>query len=690
MLGAGILVLLSAIYFVWSVQKEWGPVIELRIREHRSLASVRVLAKSENGEEKWIGALSAGRLEERSPVSLSEIPPLLTQAIVTLEDPRFLSHEGVDTIGIARAIWANIKAMRYAQGGSTITQQLVKNIFLSNDKKLKRKLTEWILAPMVESTFSKDEVLEAYLNEIYFGQLGAYGVHGVARASDYYFGKSLDKLELHEMALIAALVKGPGYYDPWKHPQRAIDRRNFVLKKLAESNLIMEQEYAAAKMQALPSRKQQLAQVKAPYLMDALRQTLIAERGETELIKGAFDILLDIDLPMQQAAENVLAKRAEQWPAELQASFIAADPRTCTIKAYAGGTLYQISQLDHIRQIKRAMGSLIKPLLIQNLLNSPDENYNLASTVEDAPFKWSFDKDRSQWSPQNYDHKYRGMVSIRQILEQSLNVPMAKLFFARAPNGLLWNELYPIRELGLEIPQERALPSALLGSIEQSPWVVMETYLRFTRRAMGLAETAADLECKLSFAAVESVAKTDKDSDADSEISDDQDKQIENPFGVEGAQLTLAALQGALRRGTSASLGSKIDKNQFWAGKTGTSSDLRDSWYVAMSPHLVALSWVGRDDNKETKFTGATAALPIVAEIILPYSKTVESWQWPQSSKLEWQMVERARACLAPKTIKSALPPQTTPPPEDFSIDGTRYYWELFKAESLPKRCEDL
>lgn len=682
MLGACGLFLAAASYFVWSVQSQWGSIIESRINEQKSISSIRVLAEDASGNEKWIGALSAGRLEERMPVTLSEIPPLLTQAIVTLEDPRFLNHEGIDTFGIARAMWANIKALRYAQGGSTITQQLVKNVFLTNEKTIKRKLTELVLAALVEKNFGKDAILEAYMNEIYYGQIGAYEVHGVARAANYYFGKELAKLELHEMALIAALAKGPGYYDPWRHPHRATDRRNFVLKKLVEKDLILEEEFIQAKMQALPARKEQLASVRAPYLMDALRKLLIEREGERALLKGGFDINLALDLTLQKLAEESLAARAKEWEPELQGSFIAADPRTCAIKAYVGGTEYRISQLDHIRQIKRAMGSLMKPLTLHPLLNSDSENYNLATAIEDSSYTWSFDKGRSEWAPQNYDKKFRGLVSLREILEQSLNVPLTKIFYERNPEGLLWNEFTSVRALGLDIPQERALPSALLGSIEQSPWKVMEAYLRFTRMALGLATDAADLECQLHFEKKEALPS--------STLSESEDLES-NGYGQEGARLAIAALEGGLRRGTSVGLGSRISDEQQWAGKTGTSSDLRDSWYVALSPQLVALSWVGRDDNKETKFTGASGALPIVRDVLLPFSKTLNSWKWPEPDGFEWKVVERKRHCLAQSEIMTTDGPiSTTPPPGDFMVNGVRHYWELFHKDSLPIRCEEL
>lgn len=681
----GILALLFVVlcvYFVWSTTAQWGPVIESRILEQRSLSSVRILAKNSEGNEQWVGSLSGGRLEERLPLKLEQIPPLLTQAIVTLEDPRFLEHGGFDAMGIARAMWANIKALRYAQGGSTITQQLVKNVFLSNEKTIERKLVEFVLATMVESNFEKDAILETYLNEIYYGQLGPFEVHGVGRAAEYYFSKSIDELELHEMALLAALAKGPGYYDPWRHPERTKNRRDFVLFKLADRSLILQSEYAEAIEKPLPERQNRMAPTRAPYLMDALKQTLLSEKGEDALVSETFDYVLDLDLELQKKAEEALKNRADKWDANTQGLFVAADPRSCTIKAYVGGSSYRISQLDHIRQIKRPVGSLMKPLLAQALLR-PRNGFHLASVLTDKALVWDFDKGRSTWSPQNYDKKYRGEVSLRETLESSYNVPFVRIFHEKEPNGMMWAALDPVRALGFEIPVERAFPSALLGSIEQSPWRVLEAYLRVTRMALGLAHDAADFDCQLSF---EKAADLPEPSAA---LGGERIGEVNI-----GARLAIASLEGAVRRGTSASWGRGLPTEQQWAGKTGTSSDLRDAWYVALSPELVALSWVGNSDFSETGFTGASGALPIVKESLADWVRNSEAWTWPAVEPLEWHWIEERRHCLARNFTglsQEILDEQaTTPPPAPVSISERVYYPELFHPDSLPSECEDL
>jgi penicillin-binding protein 1B len=675
LLGGVLAAMLGIGIFIWSVDREWSPVLKARIEEERSRASIRVQVRSpENGELQWLGTLSAGRLEDRKPVRLAEIPPLLIQSIVTLEDPRFLSHDGFDGLGILRAFWANLRSLRYAQGGSTITQQLVKNVLLSNEKTIRRKLTEIVLAAIVEKNFTKDQILETYLNEVYLGQIGPVAVHGVARGASYYFNKELSELDLHEMALLAALVKGPGFYSPWKFPERALARRNLVLGKLFDSSLILKEEFDNAVVQALPSQvPSSLASIKAPYVMDALRKKLLDERGEAALLSQAFDVVLTLDSRLQESAERILRERAGQWEVAQQAILFAARPSDCKILAYVGGTQYSLTQLDHIRQMERPIGSLIKPLLISDLLDQGA--VNLASVLEDQPLKWSFDSGRGNWEPQNYDRRFRGKVTLRRTLEDSLNVPLVRIFFEHNPSGLLWENLNSLRALGLKTPEDRALPSSLLGALEQSPWKVMEAYLKLTRRALGLAQDAGDLGCALDFQENDPPAVAPEPT--------------EFKYGQVGARLTLAALEGAVRRGTSASLGSQLPKDQSWAGKTGTSSDQKDSWYVLLSPNFVMLSWVGRDDNLPTKFTGATGALPLITQWLKDFHQTQapQAWSWPEVEQIQWKAVDTQAHCVLEATFSSGELRSSTPPPEPIDLGGKSIVWEMFKENSFPEPC---
>jgi penicillin-binding protein 1B len=688
MLGAMVTGLVVVAVFVWQVDQEWSPLIEPRMRENNQRSSVRVLVDSVEGEPKWIGSFTAGRMEERQPLTLSDVPPLLIQAIVVLEDPRFLSHEGFDVLGIFRAFYQNLVSLRYAQGGSTITQQLVKNVFLTKEKTLKRKITELILSALLERRYSKDEILEAYINEVYLGQLGPVQIHGVGRAAEYYFSKPVQDLRLPEAALLAAIINSPGLYNPWRHPERAMQRRNRAIRSLLEANLILPEEAEEAEKSELPGPSTYAAKIRAAYLMNAVKAQIIEERSEAEVLNGNFDVRLSLDLALQERAEQILLEESKSWEPEQQAIMVGSDPRDCTIKMYIGGTDYRISQLDHIRQIQRPIGSLIKPLLLAPLLNN-DPKLTLATSIDDAAFKWSYDKGRGTWSPQNYDKTFRGTVSVRDILEQSLNVPLVKIFHDREPSGILWNIFDPLRALGLQTPADRTLPSSLLGTIEQSPWSVLLAYTKFVRQATGLAKDPADLACRLSFE-----KPPELNLEAEASEKSDRDKP---GFGQEGARLSIAALEGALRRGTSRSLGAEITETQEWAGKTGTSSDGRDSWYALMSPNLVMITWIGRDDNLETGLTGASGALQILRKTLRgSHVYSAEGWRWPQVPKMEWRVLRYPERCLVDQGIEekiikqfAAVYAQSTPPPVPFDFEKKKFIFELFRHEAIPENCPE-
>ncbi len=669
--------------WIWRIDQSWSPLVEPRLRERQQIGSIRVLAQTSTGEAKWIGSLNAGRMEERQPLKIGDVPPLLVQSIVVLEDPRFLDHQGFDILGIFRAALVNVRKMRVAQGGSTITQQLVKNIFLTNERTLSRKFTELVLAALVEKRFSKDEILEAYMNEVYLGQLGSVEIRGVGRAAEYYFGRKVDQLELPEMALLAAMIAGPGVYSPWRAPEKTKARRDRVLRSLLDHNLILAEEFDRAVAKPLPGPTQFLAPVRAAYLLDALRERLFAEKGEAELMKGGFDVTLSLDLELQEAAEKTLSEAAGGWEAAQQGLLVAADPRDCRIRFYVGGTDYRLTQLDRVRQSRRPIGSLMKPLEIAPLLES-DPELNLGSKLDDSPLDWSYDNGRGRWRPSNYDEKFRGPVTLRKAVEESLNVPIARIFFDRQPDGNLVDILDPLRAMGLNIPSERALPSAVLGAIDQTPLQTLTAYVKLARRAMGLAPDAADLGCELDFLVEEKDPKK-----APAEPIDPEDA-----FGQKGARLTIAALEGALRRGTSRALGTLLPVDQEWAGKTGTSSDKRDSWYALLSPELVVIGWVGRDDNLQTGLTGASGALPLVSKVALRYAQRPieKNLRWPVVAGLEWKALSTTGFCR-PANIQSQMiestqsAPTTTPPPATFRYQEADYTMELFRSDAMPPEC---
>jgi penicillin-binding protein 1B len=679
MLFSALLLILPFSIFmsIKNVTDEWSPLLEQRIRSRQQISTIRVLAKNQKGEDEWISSIVGGHAEVRKNIPLAEVNPMLLEAIVSLEDPRFLSHGGFDVWGIARAAFKNLINLRYKEGASTITQQLVKNLFLTQEKTLSRKFKEIILSILVENRFQKEEILEAYLNEVFMGQIQHPDILGIQKASEFYFGKDQGQLEVHEVALITAMVAGSAFYSPFKHPDRALARRNKVLNILMNAEKITEEEFETALKLPLPKEPHTSFRSKASYAIDEIRDSLIKKDGELKVVMGGYDVQTTLDADLQRQSEELFLKESKTWPKQLQVALVGIDPRTCEYKVYQGGTSYTTTQYNRLTRAKRPPGSLIKPLLLAPLI-SQNPKVHLAKLIQDEEFTWIYDKGRGQWSPKNYDRKYRGSVSLRTTIEQSLNVPFTKVFQEIEPEGLLKNSFAPLVKWGLDIPDDRALPSALLGSIEQKPLDMARAYVSLVRTALGY-QSMNDSACDPSF--------LPKDISSDFLNANKTDQA--------GALLTLEAMQGVVRRGSARVLGSQLPTNQQWAGKTGTSSDKRDAWFVLASPDLVLLAWMGMDKNLETDFTGAWLSSNLIAPLIKNYSeKFMDGFSWPESSELSWKVIDLERGCEYPGAFarqlrekfsnqikgKEALPNQAI-------IEGHPLVFELFKNSDELSYC---
>jgi len=674
------LAFLAVSYFY--LNQKWTPLIDAKIEQRQASSSVRVFARTRHNKKQWIQSLNSGRLEERKTLKLSEVNPMLLQAIMRLEDPRFLKHGGFDPLGIMRAIFVALKSFKFSQGGSTITQQLVKNVLLTSERTLTRKYKEIILAAILEKKYHKEEILSAYVNEVYLGQKGGREVRGFASASEHYFSKNQKKLEIHEVALLAAMVAGPGYYSPYKAEERTLLRRNKVLKILFDSKQIVKKEYDQALSQKLlpdSARKENL--IDASYAIEKIKQELIGLYGEEKVIAGGFEVETSLDTELQMIAEKSLKKFSKANP-KTQALFIAANPEDCRVQVYLGGTTYSSSQFDRIRHSKRPLGSIVKPLLLSALIEKHPREVNLSSQVEDSAFSWNYDSGRATWSPKNYDLKYRGSVSVREIIEKSLNVPFVKLFYRFEPNGLLFDYFQKMNSWGLSVPKNRALPSSLLGAVEATPWNILSAYVHFVRKSLGVDE-----KCSLT------LLEQNEDASENREELSFEDTNVKSSL-QNATLLSVEAMQGALRRGTSRSLGVKLPGNQAWGAKTGTSSDKRDSWHVAVSPELVTLSWVGKDNNDKTKFTGASGALKIAESVILQQALRKEfqyGWSWPQTEELEWRGYSKNKSCaLNSGNIEgsSRVKSEKSGLPLDLIYGSELYTMELYSDQSMPVSCD--
>lgn len=664
---------------------EWSPILDQRIRSRHQANSIRILARSREGSEEWMASIVGGKLDSRKNLTLAEVNPLLLNAIVELEDPRFLEHGGFDVLGIARATFKNIISLSYKEGASTLTQQLVKNLFLTQEKTLTRKVKELVISTLVEKQFKKEEILEAYINEIFMGQIGYGDILGLQKAAEFYFGKDQSELSVAESALLAAMVAGSAYYSPFKHPDRTIARRSRVLKTLLESEKIEQEEYDEAMNASLPKEPHPSFRSKASYAVEEIRNELVAQRGEEAIVMGGFDVETTLDADLQRASEELFLNESKVWPKTLQVALVGIDPRSCEFKVYQGGTSFAKTQYNRLTRAKRPPGSLVKPLLIAPLFET-EPNVHLARRDNDEQYTWKYDSNRGSWSPQNYDRKFRGEVTLRHTLEQSLNVPYTKVFQEKEPNGLFWNLFAPIIPWGMDIPRERALPSALLGSVEQRPIDMALSYVSLARTALGLS-SFGESACTPKFLA--EASETSTNAFYDNTSSDEKAGQV-------GSLLVLEAMQGVVRRGTAKVLGPQIPANQPWAGKTGTSSDKRDAWFVAVSPRLVLLAWLGMDENIETEYTGAWLASRLIAPLLKTYANALppEGFSWPEHSKLDWKVIDIDRGCEFAGTVarefRDNFDGEIKGPeglPHEGTVKGHRLTFELFKENDQLKYC---
>lgn len=676
---------------VQQITEEWSPLLESRIRSRQQSASIRVMARNHKGEKEWVASIVDGRFETRKNLTLPEVNPLLLHAIVELEDSRFLEHGGFDFRGIARAALIDVLTLSRREGASTITQQLVKNLFLTHEKTFTRKFKEFVLSILLERRFQKDEILEAYINEVFLGQVEYPDVLGLARASEYYFGKNQSELDAAEAALLAAMVAGSGYYSPFKHPDRALARRAKVLRILLDSQQITQEEYDVAIQTPLPKEARPSFSSRASYAVEEIRNELIQRDGELMVLKGGFEVETTLDPDLQKLSEGLFLSQSKSWPANLQVALVGIDPTTCEYKVYQGGTSYTKTQYNRLTLAKRPPGSLMKPLLITPLLDHDPKTY-LAMHLDDSAYTWSYDKGRGSWSPQNYDRKFRGDVTLRYTLENSLNVPFSKLFEEKVPEGLLYNTYKEILPWGLDIPVDRALPSSLLGSVEQRPIDMARAYVGLTRTALGL-QNFSEKTCDLKFLTEMGTNTVNPQNSALSANSSSSEATHESN-GQVGSLIAIEAMRGVVRRGTAKVLGPMLGPNQPWAGKTGTSSDKRDAWFVALSPRLVLLAWLGIDENKETQYTGAWLAGNLIAPLLKSYSQSLpsEGFSWPTNSQLEWKIVDLDNGCEYAGSYAHELkekfkgePKNQTDLPNEAIVDGHRLAFELFKhSDDIP------
>jgi penicillin-binding protein 1B len=549
-----------------------------------------------------ISGMRAGSKQVREWIPLSRIPSTLIEIVLAVEDRRFFSHHGIDPIAVARALWANVTRGGVVQGGSTLTQQLAKNLYYSPQRTMRRKLRESVAAIALEFKYRKEEILESYLNEIYLGQAGSVSIYGVGEAAHRYFGKNVDELSIDEMALIVGLIKGPNTYSPMKNVEYATQRRNVVLRLLRAQGTLTEEAWTQAVNRPVQVALAQDILTDAPYFVDHVLREV--EEGTALGIPEGTRLNSTLDPWIQRLATQTLqeglVKLEMAYPAlarskqPLQGATVVLDARTGHVLAMVGGRDYRTSQFNRAVQARRSAGSLFKPFVYLAAFEAAREQDSTgvtpATLLADEPV--TLESGTGPWSPQNYDRQYHGQVTVRTAVEQSLNVPAVRV----AHRTGMAPFINMLREFGIATPLANNL-SVALGSAPVS-------LLDITSAYGGLANGGV---------VVRPIAVTNMERETGETLWSPMlnRRQAASP---QGAYLVTSLLKGVVDRGTGAKA-RDLGLLGPVAGKTGTTDGYRDAWFVGYSPDLVIGVWVGFDDERPINLTGSQAALPIWSEL---------------------------------------------------------------------------
>lgn len=547
----------------------------------------------------FLGNIFATHGEDRVVLRPEQVPQLLLTGLKVVEDRSFDQHIGISLKAIARAALVNLRSGAVQQGGSTLTQQLVRSYFLSNERTLIRKLREAIMAVLLELHFDKPDLLNAYVNEIYLGQAGDRAIHGFGLAARFYFGKPLEELEAQEIALLIAIVRGPSYYDPRRNPERALQRRNMVLELMATYGALDEAAARRALQKDLGVRSSATAFASYnPAFMDLVRRELQTDYAEDDLLNSDLRVLTNLDPRIQAAAERRLnegLKSLEQSrklaAGTLDGAIVVTGTQTPDIVAVVGGRNTRIRGFNRALDARRPIGSLVKPVVY--LAGLETGRYHAASILLDEPLTLTL-PNRKTWTPRNYDREFRGPVPAVRALAESLNVPTVRLGMDVGPARVA----SLLGRLGMA-PAPAALPSLLLGAVAQTPLEVAQVY-----NSLATGGFRAPLK------AVRAVL------DAEGQPLERYSLNIErvaDPTAV--AQLNTMLIE-VVERGTARPARRWLPPQMRFAGKTGTSDDLRDSWFAGFTSDHVVVAWVGADNNAPTGLSGAAGALPIWARLV--------------------------------------------------------------------------
>ena len=571
-----------------------GKVREIRdLTEQQSLPLTRI-------EPELIGRIYPDSYEDRIPVAYAEVPPALIKALLAVEDRNYFTHHGVDPRGVLRAAYHNIMSRELEQGGSTITQQLVKNFFLSPERTLTRKFNEVIMALLLERRYSKEEILGAYINEVYLGQQGRRSVHGFGAAAEFYFARPLSELGVDQLALLAGMVRGASWYNPRRQTERATQRRNLTLDLMLQQGYVDETTHRQACSQPLNTSAQpRWVAGKYPAFLQLVKTQLLRDYAIGDLRSRGLRIFTTLDTERQDAAERALREQLPRLerakalnPGTLQAASVFVQTSTGAVLTLVGDRNAEYVGFNRAINARRAIGSLVKPFVYYTALTQP-RRYSLLSTVSDSDIAIQL-ADGSFWRPDNYDGKNHGQVSLLEALAKSYNKATVRL----GQEAGLQQVIDTLARAGVS-EQIEAFSALLLGALELTPLQVVQLYQTLANGGF--------------FVPVNSIREV---LDSNGNALGRYGLEVRQALQPEAAFLTGYMMAQAVNHGTGRSLRRIAPQRLPLAGKTGTTNDLRDSWFAGYGDDITGVVWLGRDDNKPTKLSGASGALQVWGNMV--------------------------------------------------------------------------
>ncbi|KJP64273.1 bifunctional glycosyl transferase/transpeptidase [Enterobacter hormaechei subsp. steigerwaltii] len=543
-------------------------------------------------DPRLITMLSSANGEQRLFVARNGFPDLLVDTLLATEDRHFYEHDGISLYSIGRAVLANLTAGRTVQGASTLTQQLVKNLFLSSERSYWRKANEAYMAVLMDARYSKDRILELYMNEVYLGQSGDNEIRGFPLASLYYFGRPVEELSLDQQALLVGMVKGASIYNPWRNPKLALERRNLVLRLLQQQQVIDQELYDMLSARPLGVQPRGGVISPQPAFMQMVRQELQSKLGDKVKDLSGVKIFTTFDSVAQDAAEKaavegIPALKKQRKLSDLETAMVVVDRNTGEVRAMVGGAEPQFAGYNRAMQARRSIGSLAKPATYLTALSQPNL-YRLNTWIADAPI--SLRQPNGQvWSPQNDDRQFSGQVMLVDALTRSMNVPTVNLGMALGLPAITdtW------QKLGVPKDQLHPVPAMILGALNLTPVEVAQAF-----------QTIASGGNRAPLSALRSVIAED------GSVLYQSFPQAERAVPAQAAYMTLWTMQQVVQRGTGRQLGAKYPGLHL-AGKTGTTNNNVDTWFAGIDGREVVITWVGRDNNQPTKLYGASGAMSI-------------------------------------------------------------------------------